>query len=135
MVSRAIVQHSELKQNLFCILNDIYPEMHTSLLDNFAEDLANLASENQSPVEFDNRSSWSANDVLLIAYPDNIISQNTPPLQSLEKFLAKYFSDTISIVHILPFFPSTGDDGFSVQNYFEVDEKLGDWIDVGPNSL
>ena len=91
MISRAIEQHSELKQNLFCILNDIYPEMHTSLLDNFAEDLANLASENQSPVEFDNRSSWSANDVLLIAYPDNIISQNTPPLQSLEK---------LSLIHI-----------------------------------
>ena len=31
----------------------------------------------------------------------------------------------------MPFFPSTGDDGFSVQNYFEVDQKLGDWIDVG----
>ena len=131
MVSRAIEQHSELKQNLFCILNDIYPEMRSSLLDNFAEDLANLASENQSPDEFKNRSLWSANDVLLISYPDNIISQNTPPLQSLQKFLAKYFSDTISIVHVLPFFPSTGDDGFSVQNYFEVDEKLGDWIDVG----
>ena len=131
MVSRAIEQHSELKQNLFCILNDIYPEMHSSLLDNLAEDLANLASENQSPDEFKNRSLWSANDVLLISYPDNIISQNTPPLQSLQKFLAKYFSDTISIVHVLPFFPSTGDDGFSVQNYFEVDEKFGDWIDVG----
>ena len=31
----------------------------------------------------------------------------------------------------MPFFPSTGDDGFSVQNYFEVDERLGDWKDVG----
>ena len=131
MVSRAIEQHSELKQNIFCILNDIYPEMRSSLLDNFAGDLANLASENQSPDEFKNLSLWSANDVLLISYPDNIISQNTPPLQSLQKFLAKYFSDTISIVHVLPFFPSTGDDGFSVQNYYEVDEKLGDWIDVG----
>ncbi len=51
MVSRAIEQHSELKQNLFCILNDIYPEIHSSRLDDFAEDLANLASENQSPDE------------------------------------------------------------------------------------
>ena len=131
MVSRAIEQHSDLKQNILRILNDIYPEMRSSLLDNFAEDLAHLALENQSPDEFKSRPLWSANDVLLISYPDNIISQNTPPLQSLQKFLAKYFSDTISIVHVLPFFPSTGDDGFSVQNYFEVDEKLGDWIDVG----
>ena len=42
MVSRATEQHSELKQNIFCILNDIYPEMRSSLLDNFAEDLAHL---------------------------------------------------------------------------------------------
>lgn len=131
MVSRAIEQHSELKQNLICILNNIYPKIHSSLLDNFANDLANLASENRSPDGFRNRPLWSANDVLLIAYPDNIISPNIPPLQSLQKFLAKYFSDTISIVHVLPFFPSTGDDGFSVQNYFEVDEKFGDWIDIG----
>ena len=48
MVSRAIEQHSQLKQNLIRILNDIYPEIHSSLLDHFAEDLANLASENQS---------------------------------------------------------------------------------------
>ena len=42
-----------------------------------------------------------------------------------------HFSDTITIVHVLPFFPSTGDDGFSVQNYFAVDEKFGDWNDIG----
>ena len=90
MVCRATEQHSELKQNLFCILNDIYPEMRTSLLDSLAEDLANLALENQSPDETNNRSLWSANDVLLIAYPDNIIGQNTPPLQSLQKFFSKY---------------------------------------------
>ena len=131
MVSRAIEQHSELKPNLIGILNDIYPEIHSSLLDNFAEDLANLAVENRSSDGFRDHALWSENDVLLIAYPNNIISQNTPPLQSLQQFLAKYFSDTVSIVHVLPFFPSTGDDGFSVQNYIEVDERLGDWIDVG----
>ena len=97
MVSRAIEQHSELKQNLFCILNNIYPEMRSSFLDNFAEELANLALENQSPDEFKNCSLWSANDVLLISYPDNIISQNTPPLQSLQKFLAEYFILLLSL--------------------------------------
>ena len=131
MVSKAIERHNRLKQNLISILNDIYPEIRSSLLDNFVEDLANLAVKNQSSDELRDRSLWSANDVLLIAYPDNIISQNIPPLRSLQKFLANYFSDTISILHVLPFFPSSGDDGFSVQNYYEVDEKLGDWIDVG----
>ena len=76
------------------------------------------------------RELWSANDVLLIAYPDNLNSQNTSPLQCLQKFLGEHFSDTISIVHVLPFFPSTSDDGFSIQNYFEVDKKFGDWSDL-----
>ena len=48
MVSSAIEQHSGLKQNLIGILKHIYPEMHSSLLDDFAEDLANLAIESQS---------------------------------------------------------------------------------------
>ena len=131
MVSRDIELRNGLKQNLIGILQDIYPEIHSSVLNNFAQDLANLAQKNKSSDGFRDRALWSENDVLLIAYPDNIISQTTPPLQSLQKFLTEYFYDTISIVHILPFFSSTGDDGFSVQNYFEVDEKLGDWSDVG----
>ena len=45
MVSTAIEQHSVLKQNLFRILNDIYPEMRSSLLDNFAEKLAQFSSQ------------------------------------------------------------------------------------------
>ena len=107
MVSSAIEQRSELKQNLIGILNQLYPETHSALLDSFAGDLANLASENQLSNGSRKRSLWSANDVLLIAYPDNIISQNIPPLRSLQKFLANYFSDTISILHVLPFFPSS----------------------------
>ena len=132
MVLRAIKeQHNGLKQNLICILQDLYPEIDYSSLNNFAEELANQAIECQPSKRLMDSSLWSESDVLLIAYPDNIDSKNTPPLQSLQNFLTEHFSDTITIVHVLPFFPSTGDDGFSVQNYFEVDEKLGDWSDVG----
>ena len=131
MVSSDIEQHSELTQNLISILQDIYPEKDCSFLNNFAGHLANQALKNLSPRGHRDRALWSASDVLLIAYPDNIYCQNTPPLKSLQKFLTEHLSNIISIVHVLPFFPSTGDDGFSVQNYFEVDEKLGDWSDIG----
>ena len=131
MVSRAIERHSGLTQNLIRILQDIYPEIDPSFLNNFAEELANQAQKNQSSDRARDSALWSESDVLLIAYPDNINSQNTSPLKSLREFLTKYFSDTISIVHVLPFLMSTGDDGFSVQNYFVVDEKFGDWNDVG----
>ena len=130
MVSRAIEQHSGLKQNLINILLDIYPETDSLFLNNFAADIANQALKNQSSERLGGRELWSANDVLLIAYPDNLNSQNTSPLQCLKKFLGEHLSDTISIVHVLPFFPSTSDDGFSIQNYFEVDKKFGDWSDL-----
>ena len=130
MVSRAIEQHSGLKQNLINILQDIYPETDSLSLDNFATDIASQALKNQSSEGLGGRELWSANDVLLIAYPDNLSSQNTSPLQCLKNFLGEHLSDTISIVHVLPFFPSTSDDGFSIQNYFEVDKKFGDWSDL-----
>ncbi len=132
MVLRATKErHNGLKQNLICILQDLYPEIDYSFLNNFAEELANQAIENQPSKRLMGSTLWSEHDVLLIAYPDNIDNKKTSPLQSLQNFLTEHFSDTITIVHVLPFFPSTGDDGFSVQNYFEVDEKLGDWSDVG----
>ena len=37
---------------------------------------------------------------------------------------------TITGIHILPFFPYTSDDGFSVQNYHEVREDLGGWMHI-----
>src|SRR5262249_24314943 len=36
----------------------------------------------------------------------------------------------VSGVHILPFYPSTSDDGFSVADYRAVDPELGTWDDV-----
>ena len=46
MVSRAIERRNGLKQKLIGILQDIYPEIHSSVLNNFAQDLANLAQKN-----------------------------------------------------------------------------------------
>ena len=33
-------------------------------------------------------------------------------------------------VHILPFFPSSGDRGFAHIDYSKVDEAFGDWSDI-----
>ena len=130
MGSRVTEQHSAFKQSAVCILRDIYPDQAHSILKDVADEFANKALEKRSSESRTDLPLWSENDVLLITYPDNIISQKTPPLESLHEFAARHLSDTITIVHVLPFFPSTGDDGFSVQNYFAVDEKFGDWNDI-----
>ena len=39
-------------------------------------------------------------------------------------------ADTIGGVHLLPFFPFSSDDGFSVTDFWKVDPRLGTWNDV-----
>jgi glycosidase len=69
-------------------------------------------------------------DIILITYGDMVQSDGEKPLKTLAKFLEKYISSSISTVHILPFFPYSSDDGFSVIDYYQVNPELGDWTDI-----
>jgi sucrose phosphorylase len=73
---------------------------------------------------------WSENDTILITYGDTIRKEGQKHLDTLQQFLAERLADVVSGVHILPFFPYTSDDGFSVVDYLEVDEPLGGWQHV-----
>ncbi|MCH8567709.1 MAG: sugar phosphorylase [Balneolales bacterium] len=73
---------------------------------------------------------YSHKDVYVITYGDSITSKERTPLQELHKFLKSNFSGLINNVHILPFFPFSSDDGFSVIDYRKVREDLGEWNDV-----
>lgn len=70
------------------------------------------------------------NDVVLIAYGDSITGEHEKPLRTLKRFLDHYCRQVISNIHLLPIFPSTSDDGFSVSDYRKIDRRLGDWEDV-----
>ena len=66
------------------------------------------------------------NKTMLITYSDSL-GKN---LKELDEILTTYFGDAIGGVHLLPFFPSTGDRGFAPVDYDEVDPAFGDWDDV-----
>lgn len=66
------------------------------------------------------------NKTMLITYSDSL-GKN---LKELDENLTKYFGDSVGGVHLLPFFPSTGDRGFAPVDYEEVDSAFGDWEDV-----
>ena len=66
------------------------------------------------------------NKTMLITYSDSL-GKN---LRELETNLVNYFGEAVGGVHLLPFFPSTGDRGFAPVDYEEVDEAFGDWEDV-----
>lgn len=72
----------------------------------------------------------SERDALLITYADQIQEPGRAPLQTLADFAERHWKGVFSGVHILPFYPSTSDDGFSVQDYLAVDPALGTWTDV-----
>jgi len=69
-------------------------------------------------------------DVVLITYGDNIQTTNKNPLQSLLKFADEYLDQAINVIHILPFYPYSSDDGFSVIDYKKVNPVLGDWKNI-----
>lgn len=73
---------------------------------------------------------WDQEDILLITYGDSLLCPEEKPLKTLHRFLHEHLQGCISAVHILPFFPWSSDDGFSVINYVEVNESLGEWSDV-----
>lgn len=66
------------------------------------------------------------NAVMLITYADSLGTN----LKELEALLEKHFSKAVRGVHILPFFPSSGDRGFAVISYDKVDPAFGDWTDI-----
>lgn len=68
-------------------------------------------------------------DVMLIAYGDHVRNPNEPPLRTLHAFLHR-LDIPLTSVHILPFYPYSSDDGFSVIDYYQVDPALGTWDDV-----
>lgn len=73
---------------------------------------------------------WSEKDVVLITYGDSIKNNNEAPLQTLRTFLNAHLHEQLTVVHILPFFPYSSDDGFSVIDFRKVNPELGNWSDI-----
>lgn len=67
---------------------------------------------------------------VLITYGDIVQRPGEAPLATLKAFTAEHLGDSIAAIHILPFYPHSSDDGFSVMDYRAVDAQLGDWADV-----
>jgi glycosidase len=69
-------------------------------------------------------------DAIMITYADQVRQPGIPPFQTLGAFCRHYLTGLLSSIHILPFYPWSSDDGFSVTDYRAVDPALGSWEDV-----
>ncbi|MEK4047638.1 sucrose phosphorylase [Paenibacillus sp. FSL H8-0048] len=66
------------------------------------------------------------NKIMLITYSDSMGGD----LKELYEVLDTHYEGVIGGVHLLPFYPSSGDRGFAVINYDIVDPAFGDWEDI-----
>lgn len=76
------------------------------------------------------KQNWDENDVVLITYGDQFCESGEPTLVTFKKMFDEYLADKFGVVHILPFYPYSSDDGFSVIDYKAVNPELGSWKDI-----
>jgi len=119
---------NKLIQQLSTIYHDVELQQSEAEIADSLLDVMRLSSDVDSAKPFTNH--WSEADIVLITYGDSIIKKAQPPLHTLKKFLDNHIKNTINSVHILPFFPYSSDDGFSVIDYSSVNESLGTWQDI-----
>lgn len=119
---------TELTGKLTAMLETVYPALDNAFLAQQLIDTMGLAPDAASPPAHQNN--WSESDVVLITYADTIRREGEKPLKTLHQFLQDCLSETMTGVHILPFFPFSSDDGFSVMDYLAVNESHGNWDDI-----
>lgn len=120
------IPQREAGQRIDGHLQKIYPgdvvpirERIMELLDHYAQQLpASAVNE------------WSEKDVVLITYGDSVLQDGEYPLHTLQKFMDRHLRDTVNSIHILPYYPFSSDDGFSVIDYRAVNPDLGEWSDI-----
>jgi len=118
----------ELKKRIVDHLDKMYPDHNTS---DICDRIVSLMNYEEVLFEAKQHCNlWSENDIVTITYGDSIKSPDHLPLDTLHHFLTENLQETISTVHILPFYPFSSDDGFSVINYSEVNQSLGDWGNI-----
>lgn len=127
-----LAHHHSKAYELFChrirpLLETVYPIHHVESL---IEQIYDLVHPKLAPCTDEDLSKWSENNILLITYGDSIRKEDEKPLRTLRHILDTYLKDTITGVHILPFYPYSSDDGFSVIDYMQVNPELGTWEDI-----
>ncbi len=76
------------------------------------------------------KAGWDEKDIVLITYADQFSAPGGKALPVFTRFYNEWLSRSFSHVHLLPFYPWSSDDGFSVIDYHEVAPETGSWRDV-----
>jgi sucrose phosphorylase len=117
---------NDARERIHQLLRQLYPPQEAESAYRQIADL--IASYHPAPSYASEY--FSERTITLITYGDTLSEADQAPLITLHHFLNDYLKDVIDTVHILPFFPYSSDDGFSVIDYTAVNPVLGSWDDV-----
>ncbi|MDE7909903.1 sugar phosphorylase [Enterobacter hormaechei] len=115
--------NAKIKKLINHIYGESFSDAHLNVLLTKLEKAAANITEKR-------KSGWDEKDVVLITYADQFSTKGEQALPVFIRFYNEWLSRTFSHVHLLPFYPWSSDDGFSVIDYHEVAPETGTWRDV-----
>ncbi|KAB0558478.1 sugar phosphorylase [Pantoea stewartii] len=114
-------------EKITALLDAIYADAFPQAL---RERLLVLIADARDTTKLPRKAHWDEQDVVLITYADQFLEPNTPTLRTFSRFYQQHLQSTFPLVHLLPFYPYSSDDGFSVIDYHQVNPLCGDWHDI-----
>lgn len=122
---------TEFKRQALALLSQLYPQPVEPIFERMSESLQ--AVRGFLPEKYASHSQTKGvpeHEAILITFGDSISREGEPGLLTLKNFLEQKLGNAIPVVHLLPCFPYSSDDGFSVIDYQQINPSLGTWADV-----
>jgi len=116
--------HKKVYSHLKIIYQNILPDEE---INNLTDRIFEITPQVKND---DKLETWNEGDIFLISYGDSIVSAKDKKLKTLKKFIDEFIKPHFNNIHILPFFPFSSDDGFSITDYKKVRDDLGSWEDI-----
>lgn len=115
--------NAKIKNLINLVYGESFSDAHLAVLIEKIDNAAKVITDKR-------KADWDEKDVVLITYADQFSAAGEKALPVFTRFYNKWLSRAFSHVHLLPFYPWSSDDGFSVMDYHEVAPETGTWKDI-----
>ncbi len=122
-ITTAEINSDVIRHLITRIYGDTFSDAHFIALEK-------AISQTRSEISAPRKKGWDETDIVLITYADQFSAPGEKRLATLQRFFNDWLKPFFSHIHLLPFYPWSSDDGFSVVDYHRVDPQCGDWDDI-----